>query len=291
MKRKLILVAFIALFSVFNICAQLLWKVSGNGLAKPNYLFGTHHLIEKEQIKNFDKILALATQSDAVVGELDMSDMSSMQSKIMQSAMMSGKNIKDMISSTDYTLVDAELKQLLGAGLEQLGVYKPMLLQTMFVTTVYLKSQNLTKQPEAVDILFQKAARDNAKAVIGLETVEQQAAILFDSLSFNRQAEVLVKSIKEKQKGIELLKRLNAAYLAGNLAEIAKIDKEDDDMTPAERKQIYEGRNLKWVGQLPTLFKKQSCFVAVGCMHLVGETGLITQLKKAGFKVEPVIFP
>lgn len=289
MKRKLILVAFIALFSVFNIYAQLLWKVSGNGLAKPNYLFGTHHLIEKEQIKNFDKILALAAQSDAVVGELDMSDISSMQTKIMQSAMMPGKNIKDMISAADYAIVDTELKQLLGAGLEQLGVLKPMMLQTLFVTTVYLKSQNLTKQPEAVDILFQKAARDNAKAVVGLETVEQQAAIMFDSLPFNRQAEVLVKSVKEKQKGIELLKRLNVAYLAGNLIEIAKIDKEDDDMTPAERRPIYEGRNLKWAGQLPVLFKKQSCFVAVGCMHLVGETGLIAQLKKAGFKVEPVI--
>jgi uncharacterized protein len=33
---------------------------------------------------------------------------------------------------------------------------------------------------------------------------------------------------------------------------------------------------------------KQSCFVAVGCMHLVGETGLLAQLKKAGYKVEAV---
>ena len=291
MTKKLILLAFIALFSAANISAQLLWKVSGNGLSKSGYLFGTHHLIEKEQIKNFDQILALAAQSDAVVGEIEMSDMSSMQAKIMQSAMMQGKNIKDMISAADYAIVDAEFKQLLGAGLEQLGVLKPMMLQTLFVTTVYLKSQNLAKQPEAVDILFQKAAKENSKAVIGLETVEKQAAILFDSLPLNRQAEVLVKSVKEKQKGIELLKRLNAAYLTGDLAEISKIDKEDDDMTPAERKPIYDGRNLNWVGQLPALLKKQSCFVAVGCMHLVGETGLIAQLKKAGFKVEPVVFP
>lgn len=291
MTKKLILLAFIALFSAANISAQLLWKVSGNGLSKSGYLFGTHHLIEKEQIKNFDQILALAAQSDAVVGEIEMSDMSSMQAKIMQSAMMQGKNIKDMISAADYAIVDAEFKQLLGAGLEQLGVLKPMMLQTLFVTTVYLKSQNLAKQPEAVDILFQKAAKENSKAVIGLETVEKQAAILFDSLPLNRQAEVLVKSVKEKQKGIELLKRLNAAYLTGDLAEISKIDKEDDDMTPAERKPIYDGRNLNWVGQLPALLKKQSCFVAVGCLHLVGETGLIAQLKKAGFKVEPVVFP
>jgi len=73
-KRFSIVVAIIALCIAFNANAQLLWKISGNGLAKPSYLFGTHHLIEKEQIKGFNKILAISKQADAVVGEMDMSD-------------------------------------------------------------------------------------------------------------------------------------------------------------------------------------------------------------------------
>jgi uncharacterized protein YbaP (TraB family) len=50
MKIKLILVAFLG-FSI-TLSAQtkkatnsLLWQISGNGLKKPSYLFGTHHLI------------------------------------------------------------------------------------------------------------------------------------------------------------------------------------------------------------------------------------------------------
>jgi len=289
MIRKIFIATFIALFFIVSVQAQLLWKVSGNGLTKSSYLFGTHHLIEKNQIKDFNKILILSGQADAVVGEMDMTDMASMQAKIMQVAVMPGKNIKDMISTADYTLVDTELKQILGAGLDQLGAFKPIMLETMFSELVYLRSQNLTKQPEAIDVLFQMNAKENHKKVVGLETIEQQAAIMFDSLSLNRQAEILVKSVKEKQKEIDLIKKLNEYYLAGDLKKLSALDNEDDDMSPAEKKPMYENRNADWMKQIPALLSKQSCFIAVGCMHLVGETGLIEQLKKSGYKVEGIV--
>jgi len=279
------MVALIALLFNLSVNGQLLWKVSGNGLSKPSYLFGTHHLIEKEQIRDFDKILTLSGQADAVVGEMDMTEMASMQAKIMQGAMMQGKNIREMMSAEDYTLVDSEFKQLLGAGLDQLGTFKPMMLEAMYGVLVYLRSQNISKQPEGVDVLFQKKARENNKKVIGLETIEQQSAILFDSMPLIRQAEILIKSVKEKQKGIDLLKRLNEYYIAGDLQQLSALDKEDDDLTPEEKKPMYENRNNNWMKQLPVLMSGQSCFIAVGCMHLVGETGLIEQLKKTGYLV------
>ena len=288
MKTRILLSVCIALFFASPASAQLLWKISGKGLSKPSYLFGTHHLIEKDRIKNFDKMLGLVSQTDAVVGEMDMTDVTSMQAKIMQSAVMPGKNIKQMLNTDDYALVDNEFKHLMGVGLDQLGAFKPMLLQTMYASLIYFRSQNIDKQPEAVDVVFQKKAKENNKPVIGLETIELQSAIMFDSLPLNRQAEILVKSVKDKQKGIDLYKRLNEAYLDGNLKKIEELDKEDDDLTPAERKPLYDNRNANWLKQLPALLTKQSCFVVVGCMHLVGETGLLLQLKQAGYKVEAV---
>lgn len=288
MNKRIFIVAFLALFLVVGVQAQLFWKISGKGLVKPSYLFGTHHLIDRSQIKSFDKILVVAGQADAVVGEMDMTDIASMQAKIMQGAIMSGKNIKEMINADDYTLVDNEFRQLIGAGLDQFGSFKPMMLQTLYTSMIYFRSQNMARQPEAVDVLFQNAAKTNNKLIIGLETLEQQTAIMFDSLPLNRQAEILVKSVKEKQKGIDLYKQLNEAYLAGNLVKLAELDKEDDDLTPVERRPLYEGRNNNWTKQLPAMLAKQSCFVAVGCMHLIGETGLLAQLKKAGYKVDAV---
>lgn len=288
MNKRFFIVAFIVLFLFLSAQAQLLWKVSGNGLSKPSYLFGTHHLIEKEQIKDFDKIIAIAGQTDAVVGEMDMSDMLGMQLKMIKGAMMKDSTIKELLSDSDYILVDNEFKQVMGMGMNKLGKMKPMLLSTLYSVMIYTKLNNLKKQPEAVDILFQKKAKKSKKSVIGLETIEQQIDLLFNSLPLKLQAEILVKGVKEKEKGVELLKKMNEAYLAGDLVKIEALNNEDNDMTPEVKKILIEDRNANWIKQLSTLIPTESCFVAVGCMHLVGETGLINQLRKAGYIVEAV---
>ena len=288
MRNKIIFIAFIALFFIVSAQAQLLWKVSGNGLSKPSYLFGTHHLIEKDQIKDFDKILDLAGGSDAVVGEMIIDNSLGMQLKMVKYAMMKDTTLKELISGTDYVLVDTEYKQTMNMGLNKLGKMKPMLLSTMYSLMLYMKMNNLKKQPEAVDLLFQKKAKKNKKKVIGLETLEQQMDLLLNSIPLKRQAEIMVEGVKGKVKDIELLKEMNEAYLAGNLTQLEKINNEDDDMTYDEKKILIDNRNNAWMKQIPALLNKQSCFVAVGCMHLVGETGLIVQLKKAGYTVEGI---
>ena len=81
---------------------------------------------------------------------------------------------------------------------------------------------------------------------------------------------------------------MNEAYLAGDLQAIEALNNEDDDMSADEKKIMIDNRNANWINQLNALMPTKSCFIAVGCMHLVGETGLIGQLKKSGFTVEAV---
>ena len=286
-KRDFMVALFVISFMV-GVHAQLLWKVSGNGLSKPSYLFGTHHLIERDQIIGFDKILDLAGEQDAVVGEMDMGHMLSMQIKMMKGMMMKDSTEKQLMSEADYALVDAELKDVMKMGLNKLGKMKPMMVSTMYSLMIYSKINNLKKQPEAVDILFQKKARKQKKRVIGLETIEQQMDIMLNSIPLKRQAYLLVKGVKEKEKGVELIKKMNEVYLTGDLQKIEALNNEDDDMTADEKKIMIDNRNANWINQLNALMPTKSCFIAVGCMHLVGETGLIGQLKKSGFTVEAV---
>lgn len=288
MAKKNLLLLIVLLFAL-NVNAQLFWKVSGNGLLKPSYLFGTHHLIEKEQIKDFDKMIAFVAQTDAVVGEMDMSNMLGMQMKMMKAVMMKDTTMKELLSDSDYVLVDNGLKEVVGMGLDKLGKMKPMMLSTMYSLMTYMKSMNLKKQPEAVDILFQKRAKKEKKSIIGLETVEQQIAILFNSVPLQTQADELVKAVKEKEKGIALMKDMNKAYLAGDLSRIEALKQEENDMTAEEKAVMIDNRNTNWMTQLLTLIPEKSCFIAVGCMHLVGETGLINQLRNADYKVEAVV--
>jgi len=280
---------FIVFLLSLSVHGQLLWKISGNGLGKDSYLFGTHHLIDKSLIPQFDSILAVCGQADAVVGEMDLKT-PGMQKKMMKGSVMKGKTIKDLVTASDYLLLDSEFKSLMGLGMGLLGTFKPMMLMTMHQALLYMNSSGIKKQPVAVDELFQKQARAAKKKVIGLETIEFQMNMLFDSFTLERQVEILLYEVREKDQLIKELTQLNDVYASGNLEKMKQMDVEDESMTSEERKRLIEDRNLNWIKQLPSLFKERSCFVAVGCLHLVGETGLINQLQLNGYTVEPVCF-
>ncbi|MGB4414096.1 MAG: TraB/GumN family protein [Paludibacter sp.] len=288
MSKRIFILAVIASLLIFSANAQLLWKVEGNGLTKPSYLFGTHHLIEKEQIPGFENVLTYINSVDAVVGELDMSDMLSMQMHLMKAAIMKDTTLSDLISPEDYTLVDAEFKNVIGFGLKPLEKMKPMMLSTMYSGVLYMKLNNMKKEPEAVDQVIQKIGKKANKKFIGLETLDEQIDILFNHIPLKRQAEILVKTVKEKEESMDMTKRLNSAYIAGDLEQLQVIYTEDDDMSNEERKILVEQRNNNWVEQFKTIFAENSCFVAVGCLHLSGKAGIINQLQNAGYTIKAV---
>ncbi|MTK53725.1 TraB/GumN family protein [Paludibacter sp.] len=288
MNKKQILLLLVTLLITCSTNAQLLWKISGNGLAKPSYLFGTHHLVDKDQIKNIDQIIDLSKQTDAVVGKMEIPDPATAQMKMLQAGMLTGTTMKELLSPEDYQLADNEFQQLMGAGMAQLGMMKPMLLETLYCSMTFMKAYGMTKQPEAIDAILQKAAKENNKKVIGLETLDQQMDIILNSLPLKRQAEILMKEIKEKQKGIDLLIQITDAYKAGDMAKAEALEKADWSMTANEKKPLIENRNNSWLAKLPELMKSQSCFIAVGFFHLVDDKGLVAQLKKAGYTVEAV---
>ena len=288
MNKKTLILTSVILFITFNLHAQLLWKISGNGLTQPSYLFGTHHFIDKEQIKNFDTALSICKNADVVVGEIPLTDASASQTKVMQAAIMTNITCKDLMNAKDYALVDSVFKNLIGVGLDQLGAMKPMMLYTMYMAFEYFGANNIMNKPEAIDEIFQKAGIENNKKVMGLETMDEQLGFLLDSIPLKRQAEILVKDIKEKDDMIEAKDELNDLYLAGELEAAEKLDKEETSMLPKEKDILIYNRNKDWMKKIPELIKNQSCFIAVGFLHLAGETGLINRLKKEGYKVEPI---
>jgi uncharacterized protein YbaP (TraB family) len=77
------------------------------------------------------------------------------------------------------------------------------------------------------------------------------------------------------------------AYLAQNLVELGNVSTQSEGFDKIEAKLLTE-RNERWVKAIQELLSKQSTFFAVGAMHLVGENGLIAQLKAAGYTVEPI---
>lgn len=72
MKKFLTSILLVALTAISS-NAQLLWKISGNGLEKPSYLFGTHHVAPISVLDSVPGFNEALSSAEKVYGELIMS--------------------------------------------------------------------------------------------------------------------------------------------------------------------------------------------------------------------------
>ena len=82
-------VLFIMLMMVcFHMDAQLLWKISGNKVKKPSYIFGTHHLAPLsicDTIKGFNDAF---NSCHTLYGEILMTDMDALFEQLIPYMML-----------------------------------------------------------------------------------------------------------------------------------------------------------------------------------------------------------
>lgn len=296
---------FSLLFITLGINAQsndkftgsLLWEISGKGLSKSSYILGTHHLIAVSFADSIPGLTRVINETQQVVGELPLSDEETavMQVKIQENAMLSPEeSYQTMLSETDYKALDETLKADFGAGLDQLGILKPGFLSTMYSVLLYAKStpgfNPMTHEP--IDKLVQRKATEEGKAVLSLETVEDQLYVLFDASPQKSQAEILACVVQNDDFTLKMLALLNDYYRKGDLNEMYKLSFEnDDDPCPSSEEFSYaiaKERNDKWLDKLPKIMSGNSSLIAVGALHLAGEEGLLYQLHKMGYNVKPV---
>ncbi len=285
--RKIIFI-YIATLLFVPLNAQLFWKISGNGLAKPSYIFGTHHLIDKSEIPDFDKILDYIKKTDVVVGEVVMKNMLAEQMKMMKMATMTDTTLQDLMTPEQYLFADSAMKIATGLNLKPFNKMKPALVSSLHTVMLYTKHFNIKKQPEAVDKIVQDKANKLKKKVIGFETIDEQINILFNSISLKGQTEMLLETLKDTEKSIDMIKKLNEYYLAGEHEKMLELSMEDTEVNALFMKILLENRNRNWMEQLRKILSEKSCFIAVGSLHLPGETGLIKLLSKEGYEVTSV---
>lgn len=294
MKKIIGTLFFICL--ALSVNAQLLWKVSGNGLEKPSYIFGTHHLASYSIMDKVAGLRQALNETSQVIGELKMSEMQSPAAMQMmqQQMMMSGdQTIESLFTADEYAMVNKFVKENMQFDLSQMPKLKPAFITNNIVLILYMKNVQGYNPKEQLDMFFQTFAADNGKTVEGLETMEFQVNLLFNSTTPERQAEVLACTLSDVDKTFEDTKKLSEAYMAQDLKAILELALKKDgtkcDPLPGEMEALTDDRNVAWMEKLPDMMKKQPSFIAVGALHLVGNKGLINLFKKAGYTVEPMI--
>lgn len=262
---------------------SLLWEISGNGLQKSSYLFGTYHFAGKDFIDTMKVLQTKLSIADVIVGELIID--STLATKLAPHMVMKNNFLDKLLTAEQYQLVANYLKKISGYDLQLFNSMKPVAVQLTMMQFMAPKTISATNPP--LDQYIQDYGTGKGKKLIGLETVEDQAAILFGN-SLERQAELLLKSVADEEKTKAEGQKLYDNYVAQNLQELEKLFIKSDGYTQEEIDQLLKNRNIKWMSQLPGLMQNQSLFIAVGAGHLIGKDGLITALKMRGYTLKPL---
>jgi uncharacterized protein YbaP (TraB family) len=270
------------LLSLSTAQASLLYKISGNEMQEPSYLFGTIHLICAEDFKVAESTQAALQESDRVILELDMDDAEAMQA--MQTKLMDpeGNKISAHLSEDQQAMLDAFLMNNFGAGLAAFDGMRPFILSTMVMTT-----QMGCAQQMSFEGYFVQQAMGQGKSVDGLETVDFQFGV-FEQIPHQEQVQWLIESLEQPDKAKEEFAKMLELYLAedsqGLYDMIAGMD------AYAEYTELLlDNRNRDWQTKLDAELQAEgSEFIAVGAGHLGGEAGVVQLLRDLGYDVEPI---
>lgn len=275
--------------------AQLLWKVTGNGLDAPSYIMGTHHLAPFSIMDSIAGLRQAMRETQQVYGELKMSELESPSTmQLMQKSMMidSDTTLTTLFSPEDYATVNKFCKENMMMDLSMAPKLKPAYLLNNVVVMAYVKHVGKFNPQEQLDTFFQSQASKNGKKVDGLESPEFQFNLLFNGASLQRQAQLLMCTLHNIDSEVENIKKLTDAYMRQDLRTMLEISEQRKgnqcDPLPGEEDAMIFNRNKAWAEKLPAILKAAPTFVAVGALHLPGEKGLLNLLKKQGYTVEPV---
>ncbi|MBA3987901.1 TraB/GumN family protein [Aliidiomarina maris] len=269
------------LLMVSSAHASLLWKISGNDLEQPSYLFGTIHLICGQDFYMDERIEQAFASTDALVMELDMSAAQTMMR--LQQLMVSptGPYLQDHLSEEQLAEVDAYFVDNFGAGVAQLGVLKPMALSSM-VMVAGLPCTDI----KSYELEFAQMAEAHDMSVMELESVEFQMGI-FDDIPVAEQVGWLYEAISNEEQAQSMLREMKQTYLREDLDALMDIMQQDPQFAD-HMDVLLDQRNQNWIAPIRDMVHEQSVFIAVGAGHLPGEQGVIQLLQQAGYQVEPI---
>ena len=277
-----IIPALLLLVFVGTIQAQTCaWKV--NGASNTVYLIGSIHLLKADDLPPPAAMEQAFADADVVVLETSLDSLQSpeiQQFILMRALYPEGKSLATELSDSALYLA-RESAAGLGLDIDRLLGFKPWFVA---VTMNVLKLQQMGfNSAYGIDHYFHTKAREQGKAILGLESVRFQLG-LFSELESGDQEEFLLQSIGQFEEIQAMLDSILQAWEKGDLAGI-------DDLLNKHFKAYHDlydlflvRRNHHWMQQIESfLAEDKNYLIIVGAGHLAGEEGLIRLLEQRGF--------
>jgi uncharacterized protein YbaP (TraB family) len=284
-RMKKTILFLLLLILVIPVSAQkgLLWEISGNGLSKPSYLFGTMHIMCSDDYFEPSGLQRALKGSEALCLEIDVTNPEmgiAMQKALIDPQM---RNMKDELDPAAVAGIDSLMRKYMMAGIDKLGILKPWAVATTFSIFTMLDCQS-QKQYE---IELAMLAKQEEKPIFELENVEFQIS-MFDSWERADQIQMVNEIVLKAGENRSLFNRMMASYKLQDLDALLQLMNEQTEYIKYN-KALLDDRNIDWIPKMAQMMSQRSMFFAVGAGHLGGSNGVISLLKKAGYNVAAVV--
>lgn len=260
---------------------SLLWEISGKGIIKPSYLFGTEHTKDSTIFAGKDLVMGKLDSCELVISETE--DSKSDVMPLLSSIYMEDKMLDEVMTKEQYERTRIYFRDSLNVDLNMLKKIKPIMLVFMisFKDNVNEKSLSSEKTYSTLDDYIINSGKQGGLRHIGLENSDEFLKYIIEYYPVEEQVDLLLDAISSSHS--KMIAELKDSYEDENLDELYKNAKVS---MPAEMFTVLlKYRNDSWLKILAPLIDKQPAFIVVGAMHLPGEEGLINGLRKQGYTV------
>ena len=264
----------------------LLWEITGNGLSKPSYLFGTMHVSSKLVFHLSDSFYLDIKSSDVVALELD--------PQLWQDQLFRFENMEsnlrfytqgspnDFVNEKSFQLerYDDRLKSALSD--------EPTVINGLLYRTYRTRAD--FEEDTYLDLYIYQTGRKLGKQATGVENYFQTERLVMEA------AQDMMKDRKKKapdtdgESAYEIERKTQEAYRQGDLDLLDSLEKLMEPSEAYMEKFLYR-RNEIQAASIDSIVQKHSLFVGVGAAHLPGRRGVIELLRKKGYTLRPVVMP
>lgn len=279
----LMLVPCMLLFAQQKKYPSLFWEITGNGLQKPSYLFGTMHVSNKMVFHLSDSFYNALKQVDVVALEQnpyfwqrDMMRMNEAQDAV-RSYMTNGANDYLNQNSFQFTTYEDNLRAALTDQPMQINglLYRTSRVQEDYEENTYL------------DLYIYQTGRKLGKLAAGVEDYYQSQRMVFQAYQAAATEQSRKRPDLSDESMYDIQRKIQDAYRRGDLDMLDSLE-QYEYTSPAFTEIFLYKRNEVQANSIDTILHHHSLFVGVGAAHLPGKRGVIELLRKKGYHLRPI---
>ena len=284
MKNKLYFVFFLLISQGAFSQNSILWEISGNGLQAPSYMMGTLKFIGEGEFylpkEAVNKLKGCKTF--AIEDQVDHKAQLELNKAVHFPA---GKSLKTELSPADYEKIasffETEFKISKSTFETEFAHLIPLAL------SINMTRMSLGENVKFYDIELLALAKKNKIETFSLEPIERESQAI-QAFPMADQEAALLHSIANFEKQKSEYKKLEVAYLRGDLDKVFQYSLHPTENNPVFIEEFYSKRNLEWLPKINKMINSKPSFIAVGVSHLEGEKGLLSLLKEKGYTLTPL---